>query len=481
MGGFSNSGVAGALDSTIQERRQEGIDDQHALRDKEANQIEAAITGIQARTDLSPQEKAGQIDAARQQLQKLYKPHEGQHLFERLERIFKHDKTGAGGAASTVVPGAPATSVGGVTLPASPSSTVELKPGLTIAEVLAAGSPQAKQPKVIGSPIKNADGKYYVVTEDAQGNLAKKEVPGMTEESEKQALMSAGLSEEDAGKALRVKYGLEPKAATKAKGYKFDTATGEVVNQDTGERYSQKQLSDGKAPTEAIEMWTDAKDVAKKKDATALTRFHERLALQSNAISAAISKGDYKEAHKEVTKVKGDLVAARRRLFTMNKNMEEITENPANQQAMLSLVANHIGMTLGGQKGARITRAIWEEAIQSAPWLQRADAKFVWQKDPSTGLPVEILQEVYISPEQAEQMVGLGKDVVEGLENSVTDVQNEFGEDLGEGDALKKKSKGGTPGTDVIYAKDPQGKVHKAKKGTALPKGWTLTSAPAGQ
>ena len=31
---------------------------------------------------------------------------------------------------------------------------------------------------------------------------------------------------------------------------------------------------------------------------------------------------------------------------------------------------------------------------------------------------------------------------------------------------------------EFVYAKDPQGKVHKAKPGTPLPKGWTLTSAP---
>jgi len=33
----------------------------------------------------------------------------------------------------------------------------------------------------------------------------------------------------------------------------------------------------------------------------------------------------------------------------------------------------------------------------------------------------------------------------------------------------------------VIYAKDPQGVTHKAKKGTPLPPGWKLTNAPTGQ
>jgi len=34
---------------------------------------------------------------------------------------------------------------------------------------------------------------------------------------------------------------------------------------------------------------------------------------------------------------------------------------------------------------------------------------------------------------------------------------------------------------DVIYARDPQGKRHKGKKGTPLPQGWTLENAPATQ
>jgi hypothetical protein len=38
---------------------------------------------------------------------------------------------------------------------------------------------------------------------------------------------------------------------------------------------------------------------------------------------------------------------------------------------------------------------------------------------------------------------------------------------------------GGPGGGDVIYARDLQGKLHKAAKGTALPKGWKTENAPA--
>src|SRR5579872_2881740 len=79
-------------------------------------------------------------------------------------------------------------------------------------------------------------------------------------------------------------------------------------------------------------------------------------------------------------------------------------EKPAlegNQQAMLNILANHIGMTMGLQKGARITQAVWDEAQQTAPYLQRIKAKF-----DKNGY----LSGVTLSPEQIKQMVDLGYD-----------------------------------------------------------------------
>lgn len=46
------------------------------------------------------------------------------------------------------------------------------------------------------------------------------------------------------------------------------------------------------------------------------------------------------------------------------------------QQAGLALLASHLGMTAGLQKGMRITKGMYEEAINSRPWLQGAAAKF---------------------------------------------------------------------------------------------------------
>lgn len=71
-----------------------------------------------------------------------------------------------------------------------------------------------------------------------------------------------------------------------------------------------------------------------------------------------------------------------------------------NQQAMVNLVSNHVGMTIGSQPGARINQEQWMEAMQSAPWLQRVQARFDSQG---------YLTGVVLSPEQMRQMVTLGE------------------------------------------------------------------------
>lgn len=70
------------------------------------------------------------------------------------------------------------------------------------------------------------------------------------------------------------------------------------------------------------------------------------------------------------------------------------------QQAMLNLLANHVGMTMGLQKGARITQSIYSEAEGSAPWLARVGARF--DKD-------GYLTGVVLTPEQMKQMIELAK------------------------------------------------------------------------
>jgi hypothetical protein len=85
------------------------------------------------------------------------------------------------------------------------------------------------------------------------------------------------------------------------------------------------------------------------------------------------------------------------RLQVMQANLERGLQG--DQQAMLSLLANHLGMTMGLQKGARLNQAIISEAEQSRPWLEGMKAKFD-DRGYLTG--------VVLSPQQMRQMVELG-------------------------------------------------------------------------
>ena len=91
-------------------------------------------------------------------------------------------------------------------------------------------------------------------------------------------------------------------------------------------------------------------------------------------------------------------IGADERLNRMEKSYTDAVTNH-NQQAMLALLTDHIGMTLGLQKGARITKDILNEAAQSQPWRAKMAAKF-----DSDGY----LSGVNLSPGQMKQMLDLG-------------------------------------------------------------------------
>ncbi len=88
------------------------------------------------------------------------------------------------------------------------------------------------------------------------------------------------------------------------------------------------------------------------------------------------------------------------------------------QQAMVNILTNHLGMTLGLQRCARITQAMYEEAAQSAPWLQRVGARFDNQG---------YLTGVTLTPEQIHQMVSLGQDRRMRQWQQASDAANTFG------------------------------------------------------
>jgi hypothetical protein len=95
--------------------------------------------------------------------------------------------------------------------------------------------------------------------------------------------------------------------------------------------------------------------------------------------------------------------------FRVMKDSEQRAKQ-GDQQAQLNILANHLGMTQGLQKGARITQTLMNEAVASAPWLDRVVARG-FHKDPDTGDWIfdGYKSGVVLTPDQIDQMVSLGQ------------------------------------------------------------------------
>lgn len=416
---------------------------QKQLREKNADELEKAITGIQARTDLSPQEKSFQIGEARKQLQGLYEPHEGQQLFARLGRLF--GGKGASNAQPSIPGGtSPDLTVGNQTLPGTPTAGVTLKPGMTIDDVLAAGGKQAAPAKIVSDkPFRQADGNWYVMTQKQDGTFSPQLMPGYTEKSaamkhldDLNDYVGRGLIKpEDISSSLRVALGLDPKAGKEKQSKIARTDGVTVLTDEDGNQYTDlSQIPKDRKDLQA--MYTTAeKKFSKSEDDREIAKTKASAEHMAAAFQNALAASDYKLAQRDINKADLDYQASIDRQKTMDDNLKDIQkgyrDGHVNQQAMLSLVANHIGMTLGAQKGARITRAVWDEAIQSAPWLSRVGAQ--WS-------PEGYLTGVTVTEDQSKQMVDLAHQKVGVLSEHVGRLKDQYADALG-----VKKGKGGTP------------------------------------
>jgi hypothetical protein len=110
-----------------------------------------------------------------------------------------------------------------------------------------------------------------------------------------------------------------------------------------------------------------------------------------------INAGDKADAalKKQVYTAYTPVMDSAERFNVMAKNYEDGIKTH-DQQAMLSLLYNHMGMTMGLQKGARMTQALIQEAQKSQPWLNNIKAKF--DRD-------GYLTGVTLSPRQMQEMV----------------------------------------------------------------------------
>lgn len=152
-----------------------------------------------------------------------------------------------------------------------------------------------------------------------------------------------------------------------------------------------------------------------------------RFTQQFNMLNARDQEKQQQEARADIRKTQTAHDVDSDRLKIMEQNEEAALKG--DQQAMVSLLTNHIGMTLGLQKGARITRAMYDEAQQSAPWLQRVSAKFDGRG---------YLTGVVLSPEQMTQMVELAKNKEAGSSDRLEEMQNRYSDLFPQGKGASK-------------------------------------------
>lgn len=254
------------------------------------------------------------------------------------------------------------------------------------------------------------------------------------------------MKPEDVENAVLTKAGVIPKAA----GHEMqpDFKDGMLVGVKSpldGKYYTDPD----KMPPEAKAIYDSAKKVEKEhqdeQERREKARLQNSLQLQVSALQMAFNREDYKDAKKIVDSANNDYNAALDRQDTMHKNLDAALGG--DQQAMLSLVANHIGMTLGAQKGARISRAVWEEAAASAPWWDTKVAKF-FHDDPQTGEKVfdGWKSGVTLAPEQIKQMVRLGDEKVDTLKKHVDRVEQENSDALSQNKRKKADTRGKVSG-----------------------------------
>lgn len=171
--------------------------------------------------------------------------------------------------------------------------------------------------------------------------------------------------------------------------------------------------------TKALKEKADADEAKQQRS------FDHQMTMHEKAVNDSIRVGDYRAAKKAVNEAQDTVDDAIDRMKTMDKNLIDLVqttqEGHPNQQAALSLVANHIGMTLGLQKGARITKAVWDEAQMSAPWLSRVGAR--WSSD-------GYLTGLNITPEQGKQMVQLAHERVQTIRERADRVRDRYADDL---------------------------------------------------
>jgi hypothetical protein len=147
----------------------------------------------------------------------------------------------------------------------------------------------------------------------------------------------------------------------------------------------------------------------------------------TGGVNASVRAGAplFAAPNKDYSETKANYQAAIDRATTMDKNYTAGLNG--DQQAMLSMVANHIGMTLGSQKGTRINQAVWNEAVESADWFESKLAKFFHTEANGDRIFDGWKGGVTLTAPQMKQMVDLAHEKVGILAEHLGRLQEQLG------------------------------------------------------
>lgn len=260
-----------------------------------------------------------------------------------------------------------------------------------------------------------------------------KQIQGIEEEKSKEGLEGAQAGNANAAAAKSAEETSEmPGKTTSEEGLQGATAgnlASEAASRDEARinpslvvghaRAVNKALQEGRDPANdpIVQAYEDSmqrtqKQAAAPKESTPQAQTFDDLVAGGMSKEDALKRVETKpapirvETPGEERGQKNDLLKAYQPTLDSAERMNVMTESyekavkDHDQQAMLNLLANHLGMTMGLQKGARMTKDIVTEAKNSQPWLAGMQSKF--DKD-------GYLSGVTLSPNQMRQMVALGQ------------------------------------------------------------------------
>ena len=217
-----------------------------------------------------------------------------------------------------------------------------------------------------------------------------------------------------------------------------------------GKPYFAKDVDDPDTPEEvkaffaSLDEGQKAKIAQKEKERQ--EQFAEMEKRQRTSLGAAMQRTIYQFQNALATKQAGiaDAVVGKQQQqvatdMSLENRMQELLPQAlaGNQQAMVGIVANHIAMTTH-QPGAamRPTKALFDEAANSQPWLQSVTKRFS---------PDGVLIGITLSPEQIQNMVELAPMLTQADQSALEQMQSQLSPTMNPTPAQLQPKGGKTP------------------------------------